>query len=347
MITIANPIYDVVFKYLMEDLKVARIVLSVLIGKRIVQLNPLPQELSVDREKNPELVPPEEPPESSSKLNLSVYRLDFAARLKTEEGKEELIIIEIQKARTYHDSMRFRRYLGKQYMNPELYFLDQEAGKERKYGIPIWSVYFLGECLPGLEDHPVLHVHSQLEDRYSKEVFRNEEKFLRSLYHEGIIVMIPALKPSRRDELEQLLSIFDQSNRTKDMHIMNIKLEDYPKRLRPVLQRLQKAAQNQEVRSVMDEEDEFLREMEEYAVRLNDAERRADEAQRREEKAQREKEEERRQKEEERRQKEEERRQKEKAILLMLRIGLDKQIIADNQGKSLEEIEEIETRNRL
>jgi hypothetical protein len=79
MITIANPIYDVVFKYLMEDLKVARIVLSVLIGKRIEQLNPLPQELSVDKEKDPEQVPQGEPSESFSKPNLSVYRLDFAA----------------------------------------------------------------------------------------------------------------------------------------------------------------------------------------------------------------------------------------------------------------------------
>jgi hypothetical protein len=69
---------------------------------------------------------------------------------------------------------------------------------------------------------------------------------------------IPALKASRRDELEELLSIFDQSNRTKDMHIMNIGVEDYPKRLQPVLQRLQKAAKNLEVQVVMGVDQELI-----------------------------------------------------------------------------------------
>ena len=32
MITIANPIYDVVFKYLLEDLDIARDLLSLIIG---------------------------------------------------------------------------------------------------------------------------------------------------------------------------------------------------------------------------------------------------------------------------------------------------------------------------
>jgi hypothetical protein len=336
---IANPIYDVVFKYLMEDLKVARLFLSVLTGKHIVKLDPLPQELSGDKQKDPAQLPGEKSQEPSPGPNLSVYRLDFAARLKTDEGKEELITIEIQKARTYNDSLRFRRYLGKQYMNPDLFYLEQEAGKERKFGIPIWSVYFLGECLPGLEDHPVLHVRSQLEDRYSKEEFKNEDKFLRSLYHEGIIVSIPALKPRMRDELEQLIAIFDQSNRTRTMNILNIKVEDYPPKLHPILRRLKKALEDKEIRRGMDVEDEFLRDLEEYEDRIERAEQQKEEAQRREEEAQR-------QKEEAQRQNEEAQRQNEEAILLMLHIGVDRQTIAEKLGRSLDEIEEIETRNR-
>ena len=44
MITIANPIYDVVFKKLMEDLVAARSLLSALLGEEVEILELLPQE---------------------------------------------------------------------------------------------------------------------------------------------------------------------------------------------------------------------------------------------------------------------------------------------------------------
>lgn len=34
MITVANPIYDIVFKYLIEDERIARTILSALLKKR-------------------------------------------------------------------------------------------------------------------------------------------------------------------------------------------------------------------------------------------------------------------------------------------------------------------------
>ena len=62
---IANPIYDVVFKYLMEDHKVAKIILSTLTQLNIVSLELLPQELSVDQTaKNKTIL---------TGLNLSIY----------------------------------------------------------------------------------------------------------------------------------------------------------------------------------------------------------------------------------------------------------------------------------
>jgi hypothetical protein len=36
---IANPIYDTVFKYMMSDSKVAKTLLSVIIGEKIVKLD--------------------------------------------------------------------------------------------------------------------------------------------------------------------------------------------------------------------------------------------------------------------------------------------------------------------
>ena len=44
MITVANPIYDIVFKYLMEDERIARTLLSALLKKNVVKIKMKPHE---------------------------------------------------------------------------------------------------------------------------------------------------------------------------------------------------------------------------------------------------------------------------------------------------------------
>ncbi|MBK9566159.1 MAG: hypothetical protein IPO37_13605 [Saprospiraceae bacterium] len=110
---IANPIYDVVFKYLMEDQKVARIILSALTKLDIIALEFVPQELTVDKLKSEHSI--------LTGLNLSIYRLDFSARIRQADSSEKVIIIEIQKSKFAHENMRFRKYLGKQYMNESFF----------------------------------------------------------------------------------------------------------------------------------------------------------------------------------------------------------------------------------
>jgi len=104
---IANPIYDVVFKYLMEDNKVAIILLSALTELNILNLDFLPQELSTNL--------PNSKIESSKvaqAFGLSIYRLDFSAKIKEQSGEEKVIIIEVQKSKFTQEQMRFRKYLG-------------------------------------------------------------------------------------------------------------------------------------------------------------------------------------------------------------------------------------------
>jgi hypothetical protein len=45
---IANPIYDVVFKFLMEDSRAAKSLLSALIQQEIIELDFLPQEMTAE-----------------------------------------------------------------------------------------------------------------------------------------------------------------------------------------------------------------------------------------------------------------------------------------------------------
>jgi uncharacterized coiled-coil protein SlyX len=87
------------------------------------------------------------------------------------------------------------------------------------------------------------------------------EYFIDSLHHESYTIPIPELKEKRRNELEKLLSVFDQSNRTEDLHILNVKEEDFPEEFRELIRRLQKAAEEPQIRKVMDLEDEILEEL--------------------------------------------------------------------------------------
>ena len=82
---IANPIYDIVFKYLMEDADIAKGLLSVILNVEVTELSLRPQEMSS---------------ESVVKdIPLIIYRLDFVAVIKTNNGTHQKVLIELQKTK--------------------------------------------------------------------------------------------------------------------------------------------------------------------------------------------------------------------------------------------------------
>ncbi len=344
---IANPIYDVVFKYLMEDNKVAKIFLSAITGLEITNLEFIPQELVVDKTKTNEN-------KFLTALNLSVYRLDFSAKVREADGSEKLIIIELQKSKFAHETMRFRKYLGKQYMNDSLFqWIRESTGKKFKMGIPILPIYILGERLPGFEHIPIISVDRCIRDQYTQEIYGEANHFIESLFHKGIIINVPAISQKRRNELEMLLSIFDQDNRMEDHHILNVVETDFPERFRPIIRRLQAANLEKDVRDTMDIEDDLLKHFNEYEHRIaeevkeKEEQRHLKEEERRQkEEERRQKEEERRQKEEERRQKEEERRQKEEAIKMLLQNGIPAEAISADLKIPLEDVLKLRKNSR-
>ncbi|TAD95265.1 MAG: hypothetical protein EAZ97_15820, partial [Bacteroidetes bacterium] len=66
----------------------------------------------------------------------------------------------------------------------------------------------------------------------------------------------------RRTELEMLLSIFDQSNRSEHHHILNISENDFPEKYRDIIRRLQKAQSEQALRNQMTLEDDLRSQIE-------------------------------------------------------------------------------------
>nr|VFK02662.1 MAG: PD-(D/E)XK nuclease family transposase [Candidatus Kentron sp. H]VFK02760.1 MAG: PD-(D/E)XK nuclease family transposase [Candidatus Kentron sp. H]VFK05619.1 MAG: PD-(D/E)XK nuclease family transposase [Candidatus Kentron sp. H] len=241
---IANPLYDVVFKHLMEDFEAAKLLISTILGREITVLAPLPQERTLDLEQR----------------SFTVYRLDYAARIQKTDGGFEQVIIEIQKAKFAADIMRFRRYLGNQYQRKNNTFVVRMGGEEIKKPLPIVAIYFLGYRL----DHmtaPVIKVARQSYDITTGERLFGEEEFIESLTHDAFIIQIPCLRPDRKTDVEQLLGLFDQRRATSgDEHILEIDEETYPEKYRALIRLLHRAASNTRIKDTMDAEDEILEE---------------------------------------------------------------------------------------
>ena len=228
---IANPIYDVVFKYMMDDKKIAKLLISKIIGQEVIDIDFQPQESTV-KVKAPEF-----------KESFTVFRLDFAATIQVAANEYKRVIIEIQKAKLPTDILRFRKYLASQYAS-------------ERQSFPIISIYFLGHTLEHT-DSAIIKVARTYQDVSTGQSIAKKEVFIESLTHDSYVIQIPYLEGKRRNELEVLLSIFDQSQKESN-HILYIQEEDYPQEYGIVIRKLQKAMSDKEVENAMDIEDEVI-----------------------------------------------------------------------------------------
>lgn len=256
---IANPIYDVVFKYLMEDKKIAKLLISSIIGEEILELDFKPQELITDIETaNKKKTTFKDRDEYTTIF--TVYRLDFSAKIKTPEGTKQ-VIIELQKAKFYTDIMRFRKYLGEQLSDKNNIQKEIINHKERSIGIPIITIYFLGHKLD-YTTASVIKVNREYIDLITNKPIKKKESFIESLTIDSYIIQIPYLTTKRRNELEVLLSVFDQSNVIdSDRHILNINESDYPEKYHTIIRRLRIAIESSDIKKKMFVEDTIIDEL--------------------------------------------------------------------------------------
>ena len=240
---IANPIYDSVFKFLMEDERAAKVLLSALLKQEV-------RDLKMQRNEHT----------NQSRNRISLFRIDFSARIKDMSGKEQLVLIELQKTWRMTETLHFRQYLSTQYLNTENISTEE---KKRRYGLPIISIYILGHKLGDLNE-PVVYVRRRYLDYESQEIVQGvPDPFIESLTHDSVIVQIPYLQGRARNHLERLLSVFDQECRVPaDEHLLQIDDEGMDQEGRLLVNRLVMAAASPKVRRDMQVEDEILSEIE-------------------------------------------------------------------------------------
>ena len=234
---VANPIYDIVFKYMMEDERIARTILSALLKVEVLNVEVRPHEYSDDTHDN-----------------LSVFRIDFGATIRDSHGKKKLILIELQKTWLETETLRFRQYLGVQYSNPKNMQSHESA-------LPMVAVYILGHKVGDIEE-PVLYVNHQSLDYDGNVVTKGlPNTFVDSLTHDSIIVQIPRLHGHINNRLDMVLSIFDQSLRdADDKRILRIDEKKYENDadMEHILHRLTMAAADADMRQKMNVEELYF-----------------------------------------------------------------------------------------
>lgn len=251
MIQIANPIYDSVFKYLMEDERIAKTLLSALLKKEVVAVEMRRNEYT-----------------NGVRDSISMFRIDFGAHVKEPDGTIRLVLIELQKTWLETETLRFRQYLGAQYSNPEN--VPSENNKDG-YAIPMVAIYLLGHRVGDI-NVPVLYVKHKAYD-YDGNVVTDgiPDPFVESLIHDSIIVQIPLLHGQVNNRLEKVLSVFDQSQKNgSDRHVLNV--NDTPfdddDDMQYLLRRLLMAAANAQLRQEMNVEDEYFKALEDRDTAL-------------------------------------------------------------------------------
>jgi len=193
---IANPIYDVVFKRMMEHESVAKFFIGTLLEETIETIAVQPQEFTYTNEL----------------AGLSVFRLDFMATIKTAAGELKKVLIEIQKARHEIDLMRFRNYLAAQYKK------EDTIGQD-KVVLPITTIYILGFTLPQILT-PCLKVERNYKDLVNKQILSTKSDFVEKLTHDSYIVQVDRITDRYLTKLDKLLSVFEQTNFVDDKKIL-------------------------------------------------------------------------------------------------------------------------------
>ena len=214
-IKIANPIYDTVFKYLMENKRVARFFIETLIDEQVTDIAVVPQEYVYKRVIRKEKENAQKKDGNTFEF-FSIIRYDFVATICTDSGEHKKVLIEIQKSRKYTELARFRKYLGEEYKRVDV--VNTKTGEVEK-SLPIICIYLLGFNLLKHKT-PALKVGRTYWNLISKRKMSGKDKFVEALTHDGYFVQIPRIKGKPRNILEKMLSVFEQKDFVDEKEIV-------------------------------------------------------------------------------------------------------------------------------
>lgn len=213
MTRILNPIYDASFKYLMEDTRAAKALLSALLRRKVTDISPMAHEHA------------DQTRDRATGKDLGIYRIDYSASIETAEGGSESVCIELQKVWYETEIYRFRKYLGGQYSDPRNVESDSTTPRH------IIAIYILGHNITETDSPIAYGFGGSLTDYDGRPIpltaggngGYGNGKFVRSLTHDIIIVQVSRLPAKPRNAAERVLSVFDQRRVcSSDRHVIEL-----------------------------------------------------------------------------------------------------------------------------
>jgi hypothetical protein len=233
-VRIANPIYDYAFLYLLDDNEIARKFLSTIIGEEVIEFTPFKQ--------------------VCEKIYF-VCHFALTARIRSNE-EVKTVIIEVQKIFQALDAVWFKSYLEGQYQTYMQKLEESVKESSDEAVMPIYCIFVLGNGT-GIKGVPVVKVNDTVVDNVNGEELSKESKdIVKNLHHRSWIIQISELTNQRNSDVDVLLSIFDQTNRVKGNRLfLDIEKDNYPEEYHPIIRRLARAAVNENLCKVMQDED--------------------------------------------------------------------------------------------
>ncbi len=236
---IINPIYDTAFKYLMQNKKIARRVLEIILEKKVFDIEFKSQETTAYDE---------------TRL-LKFYRLDFIATIDTDEGTKETVLIELQKSKYSTDLQRFRNYLSAAYRSGASTVQEKKRPQYDTKGIyPIIAIYILGYNVAEIP-YMAVKVDRKVINLSDKKPVQVESDFINYLTHVSHIIQIKRLPKKRQTQLEHFISFFNQANQTSYRYILDLKT--IPPGMQDIATHLQKPVLDDKLRRQMEAEEEI------------------------------------------------------------------------------------------
>jgi hypothetical protein len=262
-IIIANPIYDVVFKRLMEDTKNARFFIKTLLNQDVEEVQFKPQEYILPEDYQKRLTG------QSIQMPgaLTVMRLDFVATIRNADGTHQKVLVEVQKGKKNIDVMRFRNYLAEHYKREDdiiLPYADGDFAVQKK-SLHIIAIYIVAFDLPHIKTSAAKIGREYIDLLTGKEI-KEKEDFVEQLTHDCIIIQTGRIHGSIQTDLDALLSVFEQRYfQDEHGHLKQYSLSVESEEMRHFAETLMYIGASAEGRREMDAEEELRRVIDCYA----------------------------------------------------------------------------------
>ena len=234
---IPNPIYDVVFRYLMQDYDSALIILSTLIGEEIKKLDFQPLTHAIKKTEEENLSQKEKQinkrfekekkkilgdnslsdidkqikiseitiKDPVTNQDIKLFHLDFVAIIEKENGEIEQVMIELQKVAVETDIFRFKQYIAENFQKKrKVKITDPDTGQEitEDYPYRLIPIFILNFEIEYEITDLMIRTRQIKTGIFTGKELDKKNKFIDHLSYELYVVQLPYLNKIDKSLIE-------------------------------------------------------------------------------------------------------------------------------------------------